>query len=326
MNMFCKHSVLLSLLISIIVPIQAGDGSSWPYYVGVGVVGVAVGVGGTLYASNQVAKGCDQFEGSLNRSIDYANEKLVVGVEDRLTRLVGQATEKLTTEAEEKAENFFTFLLGEKRGDENVNDDDCSNVATTEKDGQISPLEKAAEIAKNTIESSGHQVAIDFTAMMEESGQKMAADLSQVIEQSSPKVAADLSQAMEQVGQNVTADLTKNMIQSGHQLTIDFAQNIARMIFSSALGLFGAFFTYKQIVDYFASQEKIDHLDMAAQEQVAPLLPQGKLLQALQRREAALINVERKHLKQKQSRAFYLAGCGSLLFAGAYGLSSYWIQ
>ncbi len=315
MNIFCKGSVLLSLLISISAPVKAGDSSSWPYYVGVGVAGIAVGVGGTLLVTDQV-----------NRSIDHAIEKLTVDAEAGLTRVVDHATEKLTTEAEEQAEHLVTFFLGEKKGDENMNSVDCSNVVAAERGGLVSPLEKVAEIAKNTIESSGHQVAIDFTTMMEESGQKIVSDFSQVVEASSPKVAVDFSKAMEEVGQNVTADLAKNIVQSGNQLTVGLAQNVARMMLSYTLGLFGAFFAYKQIVDYFASQEKIDHLDIVAQEQVMPLLPQGKLLQALERREAALINAERKHLKQKQSRAFYLAGCGSLTFAVACGLCSYWIQ
>lgn len=121
-------------------------------------------------------------------------------------------------------------------------------------------------------------------------------------------------------------DFSQHLEQSGHQLTVDLAQNVGRMMLSYTLGLFGAFFAYKQIVDYFAFQEKIDHLDIVAQEQNMFLLPQGNFASFLQKREAALIAAKRTHLEHEQNRKFYLAGCGTLTFAAACGLCSYWIQ
>lgn len=180
---------------------------------------------------------------------------------------IDHTSEKLTSDTEENAEKFVQFLLGEKE--------------IEKEDDGVSPIDKISDTLKSTIESTGHQVAVDFSQHIE---------------------------------------------QSGHQLTVDLAQNVGRMMLSYTLGLFGAFFAYKQIVDYFAYQEKIDHLDIAAQEQTMLLLPQGNLAHFLQKREAALLAAKRKHFEHEQNRKFYLAGCGSLTFAAACGLCSYWIQ
>jgi hypothetical protein len=140
------------------------------------------------------------------------------------------------------------------------------------------------------------------------------------------KISDTLKNTIESTGHQIAADFSQHIEQSGHQLTVDLAQNVGRMMLSYTLGLFGAFFAYKQIVDYFAFQEKIDHLDIAAQEQNMFLLPQGNFASFLQKREAALIAAKRTHLEHEQNRKFYLAGCGTLTFAAACGLCSYWIQ
>jgi hypothetical protein len=228
--------------------------------VGLGV-GIAVGVGGAIVATDQINKGWERVEGGLQQTVDHTSEKL-------------------TSDAEENAENLVEYLINGKKNPI-VSSVESDDLMTTEKSEQLSPIKKVSDILKDTIESTGHQVAVDFSQHIE---------------------------------------------QSGHKLTVDLAQNVGRMMLSYTLGLFGAFFAYKQIVDYFTYQEKIDYLDIAAQEQAMPLLPRGNLLQFLQKRKAALIAAEREQLQYQQNRKFYLAGCGSLTFAAACGLCSYWIQ
>lgn len=236
MNIFCNRSIWFSVAvcISIIFPVQASDSSSWPYYA-MATVGGAVAGGAAVFA--------------VQKPVDHASEKL-------------------TNDVEEKAEDFVNFLLEGKK-----EDGDKSNNDNLEDLKKAPPIEKLSDVFKETVESASQQIE-----------------------------------------------------QSGHQLTVDLAQNIGRMMLSYTLGLFGAFFAYKQIVDYFALQEKLDHLDITAQEQKMLLLPQGNFASFLQKREQALAVAKREQFQNQQNRKFYLAGCGSLTFAAACGLCSYWIQ
>lgn len=251
MNIFCNRSILFSVIlcISMIVPIQAADDSPVsPLIALVGVGVLIVEVGGAMV------------EG-LKRTVDHTSETL-------------------TRDVEEQSEKFMNFLFEKKEQDLNSKPVDDA-IKPIEKSEQVAPIERLSHIFKDTVESTGHQVADDFSQHIE---------------------------------------------RSGHQLTVDLAQNVGRMMLSYTLGLFGAFFAYKQIVDYFAFQEKIDHLGIVAQEQNMFLLPQGNFASFLQKREAALIAAKRTHLEHEQNRKFYLAGCGTLTFAAACGLCSYWIR